>query len=141
MNKIPFKTASHKVELICIVVLEWHFKVKLGKKQKYFESFHVWNYSLKSKGRNKTFEWLLLFSTWWVQSFSGVKVICKVERKQLKVDLKNGWYMWRSCHWSWISQHFLFHIKILTYIHRLLSVDLDTWKFIIGLWYNPKSMC
>ena len=47
MNKIPFEKASHKMEHIRIVVLKWHFKVKLGKKQNYFSSL-----TLLSKDEN-----------------------------------------------------------------------------------------
>ena len=41
--------------------------------------------------------------------------------KENKVDLKNGWHMWRSYRWSWIFQHFLLYIKILTYRFTDLS--------------------
>ena len=38
-------------------------------------------------------------------------------------------------------QHYLLQIKILTYLPWLVSFDLDPWKFIEGLRYNPNSMC
>ena len=37
-------------------------------------------------------------------------------------------------------QHLL-QIKIFIYIPRLVPFDLDPWKFIIGWWHNPNSMC
>ena len=49
--------------------------------------------------------------------------------------------MWRSGCWSWIFQHFLQYINILTYIPQLVAFDLDSWKFIIDLWVNPNPTC
>ena len=40
-----------------------------------------------------------------------------------------------------LSSIFLLHIKILTYIPRLVPFDLNPRKFLIGLRYNPNSMC
>ena len=37
-------------------------------------------------------------------------------------------------------QHLL-QIKILTYIPQLVPFDLGPWKFMLGWWYNPNSMC
>ena len=37
-------------------------------------------------------------------------------------------------------QH-LIQIKIFTYIPWLGSFDLSAWKFIIGWWYSPDSLC
>ena len=38
-------------------------------------------------------------------------------------------------------QLYLLKIKILKYIPRIVSSDLDPWKFINGLRYNPSAMC
>ena len=37
-------------------------------------------------------------------------------------------------------QHYLLKIKILKYIPPIVSFDLDPWKFIIGLRYNPNAV-
>ena len=97
-----------------------------------------------SKGRNKTLEWLLLListlKVWRVESCSGAKQSCKVERKQ-------GWFekMDDICEEAVpeveFFQLYLLKIKILKYIPRIVSSDLDPWKFINGLRYNPNAMC
>ena len=104
MNKILFKTASHKMELAhmhCITRMTSSGTTWL-KTEVHWKFLSL---TLLTIGRNKTLKWLLLLTKRWKLKalivISGKKKVSRL--KENKVDLKNGWHVW-SCRWSWIFQ-------------------------------------
>lgn len=75
-----------------------------------------------------------------VEIYSGSKESCEVEKKNGSPEK----YMTQVKNLSLklnLSSIIYYESKILTYIPRLVSFNLDSWKLIIGLWYNPNSKC
>ena len=70
--------------------------------------------ALLTKVQNKVLKWSMwLISTWKVESCAGQKAMRCWKKRRLST--KNRWNMSSTCSWSWIFQHFVLPVTILTY--------------------------